>query len=103
MTEAPLGNEKVRFRRERVRMQETATGLLLYDIESDSVFDGNKTARMVLELLDGTRSRAQIAGILADRHGWAMAEIAADLSTFVRELADLGLVEEPPWNSCIHP
>ncbi len=103
MTDAPPGNEKPRFRRDRVRLQETTTGLLVYDIESDSLFHANRTASMVLELLDGTRSWAQIAHALADRHGWATAEIAADLSTFARELMTVGLLEEPPWNSCIHP
>jgi coenzyme PQQ biosynthesis protein PqqD len=53
----------------------------------------NRTALAALELLDGTRSVAEIAARLAELHHADHARVEADLATLMRELVLLHLVK----------
>jgi hypothetical protein len=84
-------NVRPRVRRSRIRHLPTRQGLLLYDVRSDATFEGNAVALEILELLDGTRTCAEIARQVAERYGVPLPAVLADVAEFVRTLRRRGI------------
>ena len=76
---------KVRLKHDRHEGQ----WLLLYP-ERGQVL--NETAAAIAQRLDGTRTIAAIAEELAREHGAAVAEVEADVTALVQQLAAKGLL-----------
>lgn len=71
--------------------RQTGRMLLLYPEAGLAL---NATAAATLELCDGARTVAEIAGLLATRFGRETASVAAEIGPFLSQLAARGLVRE---------
>ena len=59
----------------------------------ERVFEPDETAVAVLKLCDGSRSVADIAGVLANEYNAPIEEISADIVAMLQDLADKGVVK----------
>lgn len=67
--------------------------LLLYNPAQTRIIALNPTASLVWQLLDGTRTAAEIAGLIRDAYPEAGAGVAGEIDELLATLRDAGAVE----------
>jgi len=69
-------------------------GALVLRLPERLLFELNTTARDVLLLMDGSRTLAQIAAVLAGAHRRSDAELREDVGALAAQLVDQGIIEK---------
>ncbi len=70
-----------------------APGVLVYDISRDRVFNGNRTAQMILEGCESETPITEIAAQLSRRFQIPVARADTDVCRFMQQLARFNLVQ----------
>ena len=83
-------------RRENVLTQETSDALVLLDPNGGAYFSLNEVGSRVWSLCDGTRTVADVVGVLADEFEAPTETIRDDVLELLEELASERLVTEAP-------
>jgi hypothetical protein len=65
---------------------------LLMDMRSEQYLSLDPVASRVWSLLDGTRSLAEVVGVMADEYDAPAAQIRGDVDALLEQLLELGLV-----------
>jgi pyrroloquinoline quinone biosynthesis protein D len=65
---------------------------LLMDMRSEQYLSLDSVATRIWSLLDGERSLADVAAVIADEYDAPLERIRADLHALLQQLLDLGLV-----------
>lgn len=88
------GSAVFRVRRNTVSWRPEDEGVVVYDVERDIVYEGNRTALLVIERCDGRTTVGNIAAHLADRYRVPFPQILDDVRGFVGQVAKWGLLEQ---------
>jgi len=91
-----MGPESRPRRRDDVLAQEAGDTVILLTPDSGEYFTLNEVGGRIWELADGSRSVADIAGVLAAEYEAPADEIGADALEVLGELADARLVSDGP-------
>jgi hypothetical protein len=91
-----MGPDSRPTRRSDVLAQEAGDTVILLTPDSGEYFTLNEVGGRIWELSDGSRSVADIAGVLADEYEAPVDEIRADALGLLGELADAQLVSDGP-------
>jgi pyrroloquinoline quinone biosynthesis protein D len=83
-------------RRSNVLTQETSDALVLLDPNGGAYFSLNEVGSRVWHLCDGTRTVADVVGVLADEFDAPSETIREDVLELLEELAAERLVSESP-------
>jgi hypothetical protein len=81
-------------RQDRVMMQEVEGDSVLLDIDSGEYFSLNEVGGRVWELCDGSRSVADIAGVICGEYDVPPQTAVGDACELLESLAGAGLVVE---------
>ncbi len=88
---SPLNPATILLRRE-LPWRNVAGELVLLDQDGGVIMGLNRTGGTVWESLDGSRSLAEVASLLAERYGRDEAAVQSDVMAFARALLDRNLV-----------
>ncbi|MCC7130734.1 MAG: hypothetical protein B6D39_08930 [Anaerolineae bacterium UTCFX2] len=86
-------NELVLQLRLDVVMEGFDDGALILRLADRHLIEVNPVGQHILELIDGKRSLAQVAGLLAERYAITTAEALQDVLTFCTDLRAQGVLE----------
>ena len=91
-----MGPESRPRRRDDVLAQGAGETVILLTPDSGEYFTLNEVGGRIWELSDGSRSVAEIAGVLADEYEAPVDEIRTDALEVLGELAEARLVSDGP-------
>ena len=91
-----MGPESRPVRRSDVLAQGAGETVILLTPDSGEYFTLNEVGGRIWELSDGSRSVAEIAGVLAEEYEAPVEEIRMDTLEVLAELADVQLVSDGP-------
>ena len=91
-----MGPESRPVRRSDVLAQSAGDTVILLTPDSGEYFTLNEVGGRIWELSDGSRSVAEIAGVLAEEYEAPVEEIRTDALEVLAELADVRLVSDGP-------
>ena len=89
-----MGPESHPRRRDDVLANEAGDTVILLTPASGEYFTLNEVGGRIWELADGSRSVAEIAGVLVDEYDAPLEEIQADAMDVLGELAEAQLVSD---------
>ena len=96
MTTSPAARDRVFRRCSDVRFRTVLDEGVVIKQDTAEVLVLNEVGARVLELLDGTRTVADVEAALADEFDAANAELGTDLASYLDELLSAGLIQEAP-------
>lgn len=68
--------------------------VVLLNLQDGTFFSLTGTAAAIWPLIDGTRTRAELLGQLAESYGTAAEAVATDLDDFLAQLTEAGFLAE---------
>lgn len=86
-----------------VMMAESGEMKILMSIDTGDFIELNKTGRAIWELVDGTRTLAQIAGFIQDKYSVPAPKCEAELKNFIAGLVFAKLVKQVNWQENAEP
>ena len=89
------GNRRFK-RHDGVLRQDVSGSVVLFHMENGRYYSLNEVGTRAWELCDGTRTLAEIVGVLAGEYDQAEATIEEDVATLFSELSDEQLLLDTP-------
>jgi hypothetical protein len=87
VTDLPT-HAQLRLQRPRVSWREENAGFVLYDRQTDALYEGNHVGREILNLLDKGASADEICDVLDNHHDVARDVLRRDIEQFLHFLSE---------------
>jgi len=87
-----MTDEPIRIDTENVLAREVEGETVILDLRTQRYVGGNRSATVLWPLLESGASREQLAQRLVDEFGVSRERAEGDVSAFVDQLAELGLI-----------